>query len=528
MDKKEEATSSTSSTSSNKGVMLASLVIILAVFMAILDTSIVNVAIPKMMAVFGVNQSQIQWVVTAYALVVGALVPVTGYLGDRFGYKKIFLVALSIFTVGSALCGLAWSNGSMIIFRIVQGLGGGALMPVSMTMMLSMFPPERRGRAMGMFGLSIMFAPAIGPTLSGYITEYSNWRLIFTINVPFGIIDFLLAWYLLKDFNKSVNQRLDIWGLITSSIGMATLLYGVGIVPDKGLYDTEVITFVSIGIISLIAFIIIELNVKEPLLDLRLLKNFTYTLSLIISSIATVILMGSMFLIPVFLQNISHLSSVQTGLVLLPQAIFAGIMMPISGALFDKIGGRILAVTGMLLTSFSLYLTASLDATTSNSTLIFWMVLRSVGTGLMMMPIQTSGMNAIPLNKISRGTALNNTVRQVSSSFGIAWLTLLLTNRQTYHAALNRDSLNQMSTQVMVNLQEITNGFIGLGQSASQAHASAVSYMAGQVQLRSVVSGMDDVFMVTAGLALVGGFLSLFIKRTKLNKGGEKPHVIAE
>lgn len=522
MDKKEEETSS------NKSVVLASLVIILAVFMAILDTSIVNVAIPKMMAVFGVGQSQIQWVVTAYALVVGALVPVTGYLGDRFGYKKVFLMALSIFTVGSALCGLAWSNNSMIFFRIVQGLGGGALMPVSMTMMLSMFPPERRGRAMGMFGLSIMFAPAIGPTLSGYITEYMNWRLIFTINVPVGIIDFLLAWFVLTDFNKSVKQRLDIWGLLTSSLGMATLLYGVGIVPDKGMYDHEVIIFVSIGIICLIAFVIIELNVKDPLLDLSLLKNFTYTLSLIISSIATVILMGSMFLVPVFLQTVSHFSPVQTGLVLLPQAIFAGIMMPISGVLFDKIGGRILAVSGMILTAISLYLTSHLDATTSNFTLVTWMVLRAVGTGLMMMPIQTAGMNAIPLNKLSRGSALNNTVRQVSVSFGIAWLTLLWINRQTYHAAINRDSLNLFSTPVMVHVQQVTNSFIGLGQSSAQAHASAISYIAGQAQLRAVISGMDDVFIVTAGLAVLGGILSLFIRRTKVKKGGDKPQVIME
>ncbi len=302
----------------------AMVALILGVFMAILDTSIVNVAIPKMMSVFGVNQSQIEWVVTAYALVSGALVPATGFLGDRFGYKKMYVISLAIFTIGSGLCGIAWSNNAMIVFRIVQAVGGGAMMPISMAMILRMIPVERRGIAMGMFGIAIMFAPATGPTLSGYIVEYLDWRLIFTINVPIGILDLFLSAAFLREFKSEVKRRFDLAGFLTSSLGLASLLYGVGLVSEKGWTDHEVLAFVLTGLVSLIAFITIELHVKDPLLDLSLMKNWTFTLTVSISSLVTVIMMGVLFLLPIFLQSVSGLSAVQTGLLLLPQALMSG------------------------------------------------------------------------------------------------------------------------------------------------------------------------------------------------------------
>ncbi|OXM86780.1 DHA2 family efflux MFS transporter permease subunit [Paenibacillus rigui] len=508
-------------------VALPMLAVILAVFMAILDTSIVNVAIPKMMSVFGVNQSQIEWVVTAYALVSGALVPATGYMGDRFGYKRMFLISMVIFTIGSGLCGIAWSNNSMIVFRIVQALGGGALMPISMAMIFRMFPPEKRGMAMGLFGIAIMFAPATGPTLSGYIVEYLDWRLIYTINVPIGIIDFFLAMAVLKEFKAPVTQKFDLWGFITSSGGLASLLYGVGKVTEKGWSDSEVVTYITIGLVSLLIFVVIELMIDHPLLDLSLLKNMTYTLSLIISSIATLIMMGVLFLLPVFLQNLSGLSAIQTGLILLPQALMSGIMMPIAGALFDKIGARLIAVVGLTITGISLYLSSALDITTAFSTLIFWLVLRAVGMGLMMMPIQTAGMNQVPMHKMGQGTALSNTIRQISASFGIAWLGLMFSQRTTFHSADLASQLNMFSTNVSTHFAQLQNQYMGMGQSAVQAKMSALSYLGGQVQLQSTILGLQDVFIITAGLSFLAAILSLFLKNTK-SAAGPKAHVMGE
>lgn len=510
-----------------KGQGLAMFAIILAVFMAILDTSIVNVAIPKMMSVFGVSQNDIEWIVTAYTLVSGALIPVTGYLGDRYGYKRIFLISTIIFTIGSGLCGIAWSNGSMIVFRIVQAVGGGALMPISMAMIFRMFPPERRGMAMGLFGVAVMVAPATGPTLSGYIVEYLDWRLIFTINVPIGILDFFLAAAVLKEFKMPTAKGFDFWGFITSSGGLASLLYGVGKVSEKGWTDSEVLTFIGIGAACLIVFVIIEMNIQNPMLDLRLLKNFTFSLSLLLSSVATIIMMGVLFLLPVFLQNLSGLSAVQTGLILMPQSIVIAFMMPIAGALFDKFGARVIAVVGLLITAYSLYLSAQLDVTTPFSVIVLWLIIRAVGIGLMMMPIQTAGMNTVPMQKMGQGTALSNTVRQISASFGIAWLSLLFTNRQNFHKASLSEELNMFSTTVADGFAKLQSQYIAMGQSALQAQSSALSYLSGQIQLKAVILGLDDVFLVTAVLSGVSAVLALFLKGKPVQKG-EKVHMLGE
>jgi DHA2 family multidrug resistance protein len=497
--------------------ILATIVLIIAVFMAVLDMSVVNVALPSMMTEFGVATSDIQWVITAYTLVVGTLVPVTGFASDRFGYKRVFMLALVLFTAGSFLCGLAWSNESMILFRIIQGLGGGALMPVAMAMIFRMFPPERRGTAMGFFGISIMFAPAVGPTLSGYLTEYLNWRLIFYINVPIGIVDFFLAMFILKEMAHGTGQRFDVWGFLTSTLGFSTLLYGLGIVPDKGWTDPEVIGFLAVAVVSLSVFVVIEWNVAQPMLDLKLLRNGSFLVSLVIISISSIVLFVPLFLIPMFLQNISGLSPVDTGLLLLPQALVTGLMMPVAGFLFDRIGARWLAVIGLCLTAYGLYLTHFLDVDTPHATLVWWMVIRGIGISLLMMPVTTSGMNAVPNEKVAQATAINNTFRQVSASFGIAWATMLLTQRQAYHASVGAEQFSLFSTQANETLQQLQKIFVSMGQPLFQAKASALGFLTGQIQAHAMVQAMDDVFWVTMWMTIVIIVLAFFLK-----KGGNR------
>ncbi len=505
----------------NKRLVLA--VTVIAVFMAILDTSIVNVAVPKMMAVFSVGTNEIQWIITAYTLVVGAIIPVTGYLTERFGFKKVFLLALAIFTIGSLLCGLAWNNESMIIFRIIQAIGGGALMPVSQAMIFRLFPVEKRGQAMGIFGLSIMFAPAVGPTLSGYIIQYLDWRLIFFINVPIGIIAFLLALIGFKELEHHSRGKFDIWGFITSSVGFSTLLYGVGLVPEKGWGDGEVVAFTAIGITSLLIFIAIEWLHKNPMLDIKLIKNPVFAVAQIITSLASVILFVPLFLFPIFLQNIEGLSSVQTGLLLLPQALITGIMMPVAGSLYDRIGARWLAVVGMGVTAFSLYLTTSIDVNTPFHTIILWLILRGIGISLVMMPVSTAGMSTIPHNKVGQATALSNAFRQVAASFGIAWATLLMSTRQVFHVDSYSNQYNLFSDSSQNIITQFQNMFIGLGQSVAQAHQSAISFLTGQIQVHSTVQAMSDVFHFTFLLALFAVVVSFFIGGKKDKQQKEKP-----
>jgi EmrB/QacA subfamily drug resistance transporter len=487
------------------------IVTIIAVFMAILDTSIVNVAIPKMMAVFGVETKEIQWIITAYTLVVGAIIPVTGFLTERFGFKKIFVFSLAVFTMGSLLCGLAWSNESMIFFRIVQAVGGGALMPVSQAMIFRLFPKEKRGQAMGLFGISIMFAPAIGPTLSGYIIQYFDWRLIFFINVPIGIVATLLAIFSFKELEHRAERKFDMTGFITSTIGFSTLLYGIGLVPENGWSNGEVIFFLSIGSLSLLSFIVIEWFKKNPMLEIRLLKIRTFTIAQIIAGLISVIMFVPLFLFPIFLQNIGGLTAMQTGLLLLPQALITGLMMPVAGALFDRFGARWLTVVGMGVTAYSLYLTSSLDVNTPFSTIMLWLILRGVGISLVMMPITTAGMNAVPNHMVAQATALSNTIRQVAVSFGIAWATLVLSNRQVFHATNYGDQYNQFSSATQGIVQHIQNVYLSLAQSVTQAHASALEYISGQIQIHSLVQSMDDVFTISIWLALFALVMAFFI-----------------
>ncbi|WP_200759360.1 DHA2 family efflux MFS transporter permease subunit [Effusibacillus dendaii] len=508
-----------------QGVALPMIVLILATFMSVLDTTIINVSIPKMMSVFGVGTSDIQWVVTAYSLVVGALVPITGYLGDNFGYKRIFVYSVILFTIGSALCGMAWNNNAMIIFRILQAIGGGAIMPVAMAMMFRLFPPERRGLSMGIFGIAIMFAPAFGPTLGGYITEYLDWRLIFYINVPIGILDTLLALMVLQEFKQDEKKRFDFFGFLTSSAGFASLLYGLGIVGDKGWTDIEVIFYISVGLCCLVLFVLIEFIVEHPMIDLRVMKNSMFTISLVISSIASIALFASLFLLPVFLQNISGLSAVETGLVLLPQGIAAGIMMPISGMLFDKFGVKWLAITGLTITAYSFYLIQSLDIATSFSTVSWWLIIRAIGIGSVMMPVSTAGMNTVPMQNLGQASALTNTVRQVSSAFGIAWLSNLLSERQFYHVTINSEQMPVGGYAVTSALSQLSQFYSSGGLTGNLANSAATSWLMSQLQKVSTVQAMDDVFWVVTWVVIVAIVFAFFLKDTKAPRG-EKPVIM--
>lgn len=489
---------------------LPMLVIILGVFMAVLDTSIVNVAIPKMMTVYGVSESAIQWVVTAYTLTVGSIIPVTGYLGERFGYKKIFIMALTIFTIGSGLCGSAWSNNMMIFFRILQAIGGGALMPISMAMVTRMIPKERRGMAIGIFGIAIMFAPAIGPTVSGYITEYLNWRIIFYLNVPIGIIDVFLATLFLKNYEVNPSRKFDLLGFVLSTIGFSTLLYGFGKVPDYGWVSSNVLPFVIISLISLVLFIFRELTVKEPMLDLRLLKNAPFAFGLLLIAVTSIMLLGVLFLLPIFLQNIMGFSAFKTGLILLPQALVAGALMPVAGILFDRVGIKPLAGTGFVIMAISMAIMIHITALTSMTTIILLLMLRSAGIGITMMPLQANGLNHIPDSKEAQGTAILNAVTQISNSFGVAWLSLLLSQRSKLHYSMDSLHVTMSSPNVSAFMQKIQGYAHSLGLTASEAKGLAIKYLSGEVQIHSFVQSVDDIFLILTFVA-VGAAILTFI-----------------
>ena len=406
------------------------IVVIVGTFMAILDSSIVNIAISKIMTVFQESVENARWIITAYTLTLGAVIPLTGYLTDRFGTKKVYIFALSVFTIGSFLCGMAWNNSSMIFFRIIQGLGGGMIMPVSMSIIFQMVPQNQRGLALGIWGIAAMAAPTIGPTLSGYIIEYFDWRLIFTINIPVGIVGTGLAFLLLRESEKKEVKEFDWIGFISSTVGIVSILYLLGEGSTIDWQDIKNIILLIVGIYSLVIFVFNELTHPSPLLDLRILKIFPFSLSIVISSMLNMAMFGVVFIIPLFLQNLRGYTPMQTGLIMLPSAVATGIMMPIGGRLFDKIGARPLVVPGVILLAFTTFQLSKLSLDTPTSIITFYLVLRGMSLGLTMMPSTTAGMNSVPQNLVSRATALTNTIRQLSGSLSITILTSIMQNTQ--------------------------------------------------------------------------------------------------
>ena len=381
----------------------------------------------------------------------GMLTPASGFIGERFGYKKVFLFALAEFTLGSALCGLAWNVESIIFFRVIQAIGGAMLIPLSMAILFNLSKPEKRGTMMGFWGIAMIFAPAFGPTLGGYFVEYLDWRLIFFINVPIGVAGFFLAQTILPQFPAKKMYKFDIPGLVTSLTGFFCLLYALSDAPNSGWTSIKIISLLTASGILLSLFVVLELTATHPMLDVRLLKNRVFAVSVIATGLISMTMLGILFILPVFLQNGLGLSPLQTGLLTMPGALATGLLMPVSGAMFDKMGARVPATFGMLLVLCLSVLLTNINVEWSFTSIMLLYMFRSAGMGLSNMPINTAGMNAVRGSQISQATALMNTMRMVAGSLGTAILSTAMQNHSnfafnTYIQNIGVHSLQQVSS----------------------------------------------------------------------------------
>lgn len=493
---------------------LGLLVVVVGTFMAILDTSIVNIAIPKMMAVFGVTEDSIKWVLTGYMLTMGMVIPLTGYLGDRFGTKKLYIWALTIFTAGSALCGLAPSNTIMIIARIIQALGGGMIMPVGMSMIYQMFPPAERGTALGVWGIAAMAAPAIGPTTGGYIVQYLDWRLIFTVNIPVGVVGVILAILLLRELPQRPTKGFDWIGALSSAVGLSCLLYVFG-ESSIDWNDFANIFLVIVGLFSLVLFVVNELTHSDPLLDLRLFKIWPFTLSVLISSTIGIALFGGVFLLPIFWQNLQGYTALQTGMFMFPSAVATGITMPIGGRLFDKFGAKPVVLPGLIILAITTYQLTTITLNTDPHTIMIIYMFRGIGIGLAMMPSSTAGMNAVPMPMIGRASALSNVVRQVANSLGVTLLTTFMTNTQVVTYYRMAEKVNWFNSNSVYLTNMVKAYFMGVGMFSGDAQSSSLEVIFGLLQRQAMVQAIEDTFFVTFLIVVITVFLGLLIPKSK-------------
>ncbi|MCL6610512.1 MAG: DHA2 family efflux MFS transporter permease subunit [Peptococcaceae bacterium] len=504
------------SENNNGSFWLPLFVVVLGAFAAILNNSSVNVALPKMMAIFGVPADEIQWVLTAYMLSSGVVIPVTGYLGDTYGTKRAYLASLSVFTAGSVLCGLAWNNNSMIAARIVQGIGGGAIMPLSMVIVYKIVPRNMIGTALGFWGMAAVTAPAIGPTLGGYIVEHLDWRFLFTVNIPVGILGILLGSMILNDTEVKRGQKFDIWGFVTSALGCFTLLLALSQGQKEGWDSYYIVTLLTASFFLLALFVLIELNIPEPMLDLRIFKNFIFSVSVFGGSLITIGLFGGVFLIPLFTQNLMGRSAMETGLMLMPAALVTAVMMPISGALFDRIGARLITLAGLAVLALGTweFRNLSCDSTTAYITVVA--AVRSLGMGLAMMPMTTAGMVTIPQQNVSRASALNNVCRQVAASFGVAILTAVMQSRQALHFAHLRESVSAGSPLAPLMVKQL-GGMLAAAAATGpgSGQETALALINGIAAKQSLIMAIDDTFVVAAIFVAAAIPASLLLGRGK-------------
>ncbi|MCM3789850.1 DHA2 family efflux MFS transporter permease subunit [Domibacillus indicus] len=493
--------------------------LMLGAFVAILNQTLLNVAIPHIMNDLGVSANTVQWLTTGYMLVNGILIPVTAFLIEKFGTRKLYITAILLFTVGSLICSLSVNFTMLMIGRLIQGSGAGIIMPLLMTVFFVLFPPEKRGKAMGLMGVVMIFAPAIGPTLSGWLIGHYSWRLLFDIVIPIGVLVLVLSFLWMRDVTKITNPKFDLPGFLFSTIGFGFLLYGFSEAGNNGWDSTVVVLSLVIGIVSLIAFVWRELTTEKPMLDLRVFKYDIFALTTVVSMIVNMAMFGAMILLPIYLQNIRGFTALESGLLMLPGAIVMGIMSPIAGALFDKIGARWLGVIGLTITVLTTWQFTMLSMTTSYSHLLVLYVLRMFGMSFIMMTIMTEGLNQLPRHLGSHGTAASNTARQVAGSIGTAFLVTVMTTRQGAHYGAYQNTVTSSNSFLSNQFEQMSQSLSAMAHLPGAAgNQLTTQLLYAQAVQQSTIDGINDAFMVATGLSVLALILVFFVKRARIKE----------
>ncbi len=514
---------------------VVAMVVILGVFMSILDQTIVNIAIPRLQTAFGADIHLVQWVLTGYILTLGIITPTSAYFSERFGIKRYYIASLAAFTLGSALCGISWSLPVLIFFRVLQGAGGAALFPLSLTLLFREFPPQERGTAMGFFGIPTLLAPALGPTLGGYLVTYADWQSIFFINVPIGIFAIILATIYLHDAQPGPRTRFDFMGFFFAALGLGTFLYALSDASTDGWGSSTVLGCMAVGIISLAIFIFVELNIirheGQPLLDLRVFANGPFRASTIANIFVTFSLFGGIFLFPIYLQNIRSLSAFQAGLTLLPQAIASMVAVLIGGRLVDRVGVRAVIVPGLLILTVATWQLTFITAYSPLSWLQIILVLRGLALGLCVQPLIVASLSEISPRLLAQASSMNTVTRSVASSLGIAILATLVQTQNRVHFAYLAERVTATSRLGLLypQLQAL---FVAHGASLSSAQSDALQTIAGLLLQQSYVLAIQNAFSVTVGICVLAIIAVLFVrgrrKPTRVAGNSNRPEAVQE
>lgn len=463
--------------------------LIIGAFVAILNETLLNIAFPHLMEDFNITESTVQWLATAYMLVVGMLVPVTALLQQWFTTRQMFLGAMIMFLAGTVISAIAPAFGVLLVGRVVQALGTGLMMPVMMNVILIIFPPEKRGGAMGMIGLVIMTAPVIGPTLSGLIVEDLSWRWLFYLVIPLAVFSIGFAWAYLRNVSTVTRPPVDIVSILLSSVGFGGIVYGFSSAGERGSWTDPVVLLTLIaGGISLVLFVWKQLVSRNPIMDLRTFKYPMFSLVTVLMLVMMMSLFSTMIMLPLFMQQVLALTAFSAGLALMPGGIINGIMAPVSGILFDKFGPRVLVIPGTLLICVAIWMFMGIESDWTQGRIIIIHIIMMVGISLVMMPAQTTGLNQLPRHLYAHGTAILNTLQQVAGAIGVALFISIMSSGSKEYMKTSQDPTSPLET------------------------------------IQAMVAGLHDAFFIGLCLAIIALVISLFIKRTQAPQEDSTEH----
>jgi DHA2 family multidrug resistance protein len=511
---------------------LISIPVMLAALTAVLDASIVNVAIPHMQSSFGAAVDEIDWVITGYLISNVIVIPATGWLSSIFGLRRYFILSQVVFIIASVLCGLSWSLGSLVFFRILQGIGGGAILPVTLTILLEAFPPAEFGMASALYGIGATLGPAIGPTLGGYLTDALSWPWIFYVNVPLVALSLLFTYMFIHENREVTAKRgsapVDYWGLLFVALWLGTLQVVLQEGERNDWFQSPFIFWLSVvSVMSFVAFIFVELTDPHPLINVRIFKNKNFTLGSLAGAVLGASLFGMLFLVPLFTGNLLNYTALEIGTLLLPAALVSLVFFPVVGRLSSVIDPRILIGIGLGIFAFALYLQSQMDLTYSWTQMMWIQVVRGISLPFMFTSIGAISLTTLKPQERADGSSLFNLTRTLGGSFGIAILATTLVNRQHFHFERFGESITQFSRVAQEQIAAITNGFIARGgYDATTASHQAIAAVVGRLTAQSYVAAFADCAFLLGATLIAAMFMIPFFNAAP--RAGGPAHVAAE
>jgi DHA2 family multidrug resistance protein len=507
--------------------------------MATIDSSIVNVALPNIRGELGASLQEITWISTGYMVAMVLVMPLTGFLGGFFGQKRVYLLSMFVFVAASAMCGTAHSLGALVLWRVIQGMGGGALQPSQQAILRQTFPPEEQGMAMALFSMVIMIGPAVGPVLGGWITDNYSWPWIFYINLPVGIIGIMMTAQNVQEPEdvriamraraEIARKNLDIAGIVLMAIGVASLQYLFEEGSQKDWFESlEIRIALFVAVLSLVAFVIRELTATAPVVNLRLFKDATFASSTLIAFIMFGMLMGSMFLLPVFAQESLHYTATLSGIVLMPRTLAMMAMSPFVGRIYNHVQPRIVVGVGVLLFAVGSYQLSEITLDTSATQLILPLVVTGAAFACLFVPLTTAALSNVERHQMADAAGLNSFVRQIGGSIGLTIFATMFTNYATEAAHGIAPNITLLRPEVAQHLAHVQGWLLAHGIDLSAAKMMSGKVIGGAMYRQAYVLSFDRVFIFQGILFLVVLPILYFLKVKRTGQPAEKIHIDLE